>query len=88
MDIASLELAIGRGNRATLTAREAAEYLGISYWLLLEMCKRKEIPHIRAGARVLLRTESLDRWLTSQEAASVQVDKPATGKGALRRIEA
>ena len=28
--------------RSTLKAREAAAYLGVSYWLLLEMAKRGE----------------------------------------------
>ena len=58
--------------RATFKAREAAEYLGISYWLILEMAKRGEIPHIRAGRLVLLRKEALekealDRWMDEQE---------------------
>ena len=53
--------------RSTLTAKEAAKYLGISYWLCLEMAKRGEIPHIRAGSRVLFRRESLDGWMDEQE---------------------
>ncbi len=57
--------------RSTLTAKEAAKYLGISYWKVLEMAKRGEIPHIRAGSRVLFRRESLDQWMLEQEQASV-----------------
>jgi excisionase family DNA binding protein len=57
--------------RSTLRAKEAAAYLGISYWLILELAKKKEIPHIRAGSRVLFRRESLDEWMQNQEAASV-----------------
>ena len=57
--------------RSTLRAKEAATYLGISYWLVLEMAKRGEIPHIRAGNRVLFRRESLDRWMTQQEQAGL-----------------
>ena len=53
--------------RATFKAREAAEYLGVSYWLILEMAKRGEIPHIRAGRLVLFRKEALDRWMDEQE---------------------
>lgn len=73
--------------RATLTAREAAEFLGISYWLILEMAKKRQIKHVRAGSRVLFRKETLDSWLASQEAASVQSDTP-TGYGSIRKIEA
>ena len=52
---------------ATLSAKEAATYLGISYGLILELAKRKEIPHIRAGARVLFRQSTLDEWMEKRE---------------------
>ena len=71
--------------RTTLTAKEAAQYLGISYWLLLEMCKRKELPHVKAGARVLLRKSSLDLWLLEQEVASVAKPEPVSGR--IRRLK-
>lgn len=54
--------------KATLTSREAAEYLGISYWLLLEMVKRKEINPIRCGGRYLFRQTGLNAWMEEQEA--------------------
>ena len=66
--------------RATLPAKEAAQYIGISYWLLLEMVKRKEIPHIQVGNRFLFRRESLDAWLSDQEAASIQKEEVRNGK--------
>lgn len=53
--------------RATFTTREAAEYLGISYWLILEMVKRKQINPIRAGSRYLFRQSALDEWMARQE---------------------
>lgn len=56
--------------RSTLKATEAAQYLGISYWLILEMAKKGEIPHIRAGRLVLFRRETLDEWMRTQERAS------------------
>ncbi len=56
---------------ATLKARLAAEYLGISYWKLLDMVKKNEIPHIRAGKLVLFRKETLDQWLRKQEMKSI-----------------
>jgi excisionase family DNA binding protein len=58
--------------RSTLKAREAAAYLGVSYWLLLEMAKRGEVPHIRAGRLVLFRKEALDDWMRQQEQLSVR----------------
>lgn len=57
---------------STLKAREAAKYLNISYWKILDMAKKNEIPHIRIGKLVLFRRETLDSWLAHREAASVK----------------
>lgn len=56
----------------TLKARQAAEYLGVSYWKILDMVKKGEIPHIKAGKLVLFRQETLDQWLVEQETQSVE----------------
>ena len=56
----------------TLKAKDAAQYLGCSYWKLLDMAKKSEIPHIRVGKLVLFRQATLDRWLTEQETASCE----------------
>lgn len=53
--------------KVTLTAKEAAFYIGCSYWLLLEMVKRNEIPCIKAGNKKLFRAETLDKWMDKQE---------------------
>ena len=37
-------MGISEIQRTTLTMREAAEYLGISYWLINQLVKRKQIP--------------------------------------------
>jgi excisionase family DNA binding protein len=58
--------------RQTLSAKEAAKYIGISYWLILEIAKRKEIPCIRIGSRVLFRKDALDNWMAEREVESVQ----------------
>ncbi len=57
--------------KVTMSAKQAAGYLGVSYWKILDMAKQGEIPHIRAGSLVLFRQETLDRWLASQEKESV-----------------
>ena len=61
-----------QAQQITMDGKETAIYLGISYWLLLEKCKAKEIPHIRVGKRVLFRKETIDRWMANQETLSVQ----------------
>ena len=57
---------------ATVKAKQAAKYLNISYWKILDMVKKGEIPHIKAGKLVLFRQTTLDRWLAEQEAANYE----------------
>lgn len=66
--------------KATLGSREAAEYLGISYWLMLEMVKRKEITPIRAGGRYLFRQAGLDAWMDGQEQGKGEPPKLSRAK--------
>ena len=49
--------------RTTLTMKETAEYLGVSYWLVTQLVKRKKIPCSRVGGKVLFRKEALDNYL-------------------------
>lgn len=57
--------------RTTLTMKETAEYLGVSYWLVTQLVKRKQIPCSRVGGKVLFRKEVLDNYLQKQEDASI-----------------
>ena len=53
--------------RTTLTMKETATYLGISYWLVTQLVKRKEIPYLKIGGRTLFRVKALDEYLTEME---------------------
>mgnify|MGYP001808271296 CR=1 FL=1 len=57
--------------RTTLTMKEAAEYLGISYWLINQLVRRKEIPCSKVGGKFLFRVQVLDEYLISKEQESV-----------------
>lgn len=57
--------------RTTLTMREAAEYLEISYWLINQLVRRKEIPCSKVGGKFLFRVQVLDEYLSSKEQESV-----------------
>ena len=57
--------------RTTLTMKEAAEYLGISYWLRNQLVRRKEIPCSKVGGKFLFRVQVLDEYLSSKEQESV-----------------
>ena len=65
-------MAIEKMQRTTLTAKEAAEYLGISYWLITQLVKRKQIPCSRVGKRILFRKEALDIYLSKKEKISLE----------------
>lgn len=58
--------------RTTLTMREAAEYLGISYWLINQLVKRKQIPCSKVGEKFLSRVKALEEYLSEKEQASVR----------------
>ena len=48
--------------RTTLTMKEAAEYLGISYWLINQLVRRKQIPCSKVGGKYLFRVQALDEY--------------------------
>lgn len=57
--------------RTTLTMRETSEYLGISYWLVNQLVRRKEIPYSKVGGKYLFRVQALDEYLTKKEKESI-----------------
>lgn len=57
--------------RITLTIREAAGYLGISYWLINQLVKKKQIPYSKVGGKFLFRIKALDEYLTKKEKDSM-----------------
>ena len=58
--------------RTTLTMKEAAEYLGISYWLINQLVRRREIPCSKVGGKFLFRVQVLDDYLNKKEQESVR----------------
>lgn len=58
--------------RTTLTMKETAEYLGISYWLVNQLVRRKQIVCARVGGRVLFRVQALDEYLKEKEENSIK----------------
>ena len=57
--------------RTTLTMKEAAEYLGVSYWLINQLVRRKEILCSKVGGKFLFRVQVLDEYLNSKEKESI-----------------
>ncbi len=58
--------------RTTLTMKEASEYLGISYWLINQLVRRKEIPYSKVGGRYLFRVQVLEEYLSTKEKESIK----------------
>ena len=57
--------------RTTLTMKEAAEYLGISYWLINQLVRQKQIPCSKVSGKYLFRVQVLDEYLNKKEQDSV-----------------
>lgn len=57
--------------RTTLTMKEAAEYLGISYWLINQLVRKKQIPCSKVGGKFLFRIQALEEYLRTKEKESV-----------------
>lgn len=55
-----------------LSAKQAANYLGISYWLILELVRKKEIPHTKLGSKIIFRKDSLNNYLLENELKSLK----------------
>ena len=49
--------------RRLLSQKEAAAYLGISYWTLRELNFRGDIPYIRIGKRILVDQADLEGYI-------------------------
>lgn len=73
--------------RTTLTAKDGAAYLGISYWFLTQLVKRKQIPCIRMGNRILFRLDTLNQYLKEKEEDSIFTEATEDVYGKLRRIK-
>lgn len=47
--------------------KEAAEYLGVSYWLINQLVRKKQIPYCKVGGKYLFRVQALDGYLANME---------------------
>lgn len=64
-------MAITQIQKTTLTMKEASEYLGVSYWLINQLVKRKQIPFSKVGGKFLFRIKALDDYLSEKEKLSI-----------------
>ncbi|MBM4762744.1 helix-turn-helix domain-containing protein [Bacillus sp. B15-48] len=58
--------------RKTITAQEAADYIGVHIDTIYTMVRQKEIPHVRVRRRILFNRETIDAWMRQQEEQSCE----------------
>jgi excisionase family DNA binding protein len=58
--------------RQTLNVQEAADFIGVSAWLIYDMVRLKQIPAIRIRTRIFFRIETLKQWMSDKEAAALE----------------
>ena len=49
--------------RKVLDSVEAAQYLGISYWLIRKLVREKKIPYYKIESKTLFTKEILDKYI-------------------------
>ncbi|MET3289290.1 UNVERIFIED_CONTAM: excisionase family DNA binding protein [Brevibacillus sp. OAP136] len=49
--------------KATLTAKEVSQLLGVSSQKIYEMCRMKQIPHVKIGSRFIFHENALADWM-------------------------
>lgn len=68
----------------TMSVKEASLYIGVSKDIIYELSRKKSIPHLRVGRRILFRKSALDIWMYEQEKLSLKgeeiVSNPSTHK--------
>ena len=50
-------------NKRVLDSVEAAQYLGISYWLIRKLVREKKIPYYKIESKTLFTKEILDKYI-------------------------
>ncbi|CAM4019230.1 helix-turn-helix domain-containing protein [Mesobacillus zeae] len=58
--------------RKTITAQEAADYIGVHIDTIYTMVRQKQIPHVRVRRRILFNRETIDSWMAEQESRNYE----------------
>lgn len=71
----------------TIKIKQAADYLGLSDYMIRKLCRAKQLPHIKAGGVYLFRTHSLDEWMNKQEQKSLEAVLTSNQSGIQQIVE-
>lgn len=61
-DVVKIFQNIGNEKRI-FDSKEAANYLGISYWLIRKLVRERKIPHFKTESKTLFTKELLDKYI-------------------------
>lgn len=61
-DVVKIFQNIGNEKRI-FDSKEAANYLGISYWLIRKLVRERKIPHFKIESKTLFTKELLDKYI-------------------------
>lgn len=64
----------------TLTARETAKILGISYVNTLQLCRLEGFPAVWVGRKVIIPRAALERWLAQRHGGEGSLLDAAGGR--------
>lgn len=53
--------------RTTLSVKEIATYLDLSTDFIYKLVRKKQIPFVKIGSRILFKKESVQKWLNEIE---------------------
>jgi excisionase family DNA binding protein len=73
------------GFRLAFTTQELADACGLDVRYVRKVIKRGEIPAFKLGAVWMIRRESFDAWMVTQEQRSMRLRKPAGRADVTRR---
>lgn len=63
-------------NEYLITPDEIAKFLGISKYVVLKLCRGKEIPHLKVGGRYRFDRKIIDEWVKSMHESSGIIEMP------------
>ncbi len=52
--------------RLSVSAKEAAQMIGVSMPTMYELCHRADFPSMTIGKKIIIPIEGLEQWLTEQ----------------------
>ncbi len=63
-------------SESLVTPDEIAKFLQISKFIVLKLCREKEIPHLKVGGRYRFDRKIIDEWVKTRHEGSSVLEMP------------